>query len=263
MGYVAALCESLLQSHVPGHLILLPALSQAMAIQGGSVEGLRARGNAIVSISWLGTRKIKDTKEASSGDRVRGGNGCVHRATITFQSPHIWFSHPDSDSSGVGVGVGGSIVEDRAGFFSLRSNSKREHGEDSNNIAGARHPLAQLIIVYPAGKRQLRLMSSRMRSHGEGEKVDQKVEYSQLNRNSSRLGTDNLECARSVISQSFITSDHLTIAANPNKYMNSNGGAGAGKTNSTGTVHPEFSKQSRRGLGIQIFEFPCKVVLKS
>ena len=246
------MCESLLQSHVPGHLVLLPSLAHAMAVQGGSVEGLRARGNAIVSISWHGSRKVKDTKSASSGggNRTRGGSGCVHKATITFQSQHIWFSPPDSGSGGEG-----SIIEDRAGFFSFRSAGKGKRVEE--NAAGIRHPAAQVIIVYPAGKRQLRLISSHLQPYGEGGKVDQNQ-----NRNSSRPGSEHPECARSIASQSIISSDDITIAANPNKHLNRSP-VDVGKTSGTGQVHPDPPRQSRRGIGIQIFEFPCKITLKS
>ena len=43
MGFLAAVNEALVQSHIPGHIMLLPALPEEMAVVGGSVQGIRAR----------------------------------------------------------------------------------------------------------------------------------------------------------------------------------------------------------------------------
>ena len=59
----------LLQSHVPGHLLLLPALPSALA-ERGRARGLRARGDVEVSLVW---------QEATASV-----------ALIQFLSPHPW-----------------------------------------------------------------------------------------------------------------------------------------------------------------------------
>ena len=59
----------LLQSHVPGHLLLLPALPSALA-ERGRARGLRARGDVEVSLVW---------REASASV-----------ALMQFLSPHPW-----------------------------------------------------------------------------------------------------------------------------------------------------------------------------
>lgn len=69
LGYLAAAVEMLLQSHVPRHLLLLPALPAALA-EGGSVKGLRARGDVEVSIRWAA--------------------GQVTAASILLHSAHPW-----------------------------------------------------------------------------------------------------------------------------------------------------------------------------
>ena len=46
LGYVSAVSEMLIQSHIPGYILLLPALPTAM-IEFGSAKGLRARGKCL------------------------------------------------------------------------------------------------------------------------------------------------------------------------------------------------------------------------
>ena len=44
---VAAICEMLLQSHIPGYISLLPALPIGMSEQG-SISNLKAKGNLFI-----------------------------------------------------------------------------------------------------------------------------------------------------------------------------------------------------------------------
>lgn len=272
MGYLAALCEALLQSHVPGHLVLLPSLPHAMAVEGGSVEGLRARGNAVVSISWTPFNRFP-SQSSNQNTRIRGSVGQVQRATVLFRAPHPWFSSHDQQS-----GRKESLIEDLPGFFTLledRYSQGLDAGKErrkQSETGSVPNQVYNVIIVYPEGVGVLRLMFSSCQ-RGRGLKYSDNASHDTPHNTSTstssgghtskdpqptnisadpKTSKERIACARVVPNQSIIPSDNITIAANPLKYVTPS------DSNSTGKV-----TQSRQGLGIQIFLFPCKIFLRT
>ena len=277
MGYLAALCESLLQSHVPGHLVLLPSLPYAMALEGGSVEGLRARGNAVVSISWAPFNRLKDLPIQSSKNitKMRVSVGQVQRATVLFRAPHPWFGTPDKHTDSKG-----SFVEDIPGFFTLLQDpsilgvgARAGDGGQSKTGSASAH-VSNVIIVYPSGSGVLHLVASslvRGRSAKETDSTPQTnctttststttsagtfnggLTNKEVLSSKSSAGRGRVACARAVPSLSSIPSANITISANPLNH------ATTISSNSPGAVN-----RARVGLGIQIFSFPCKVYLRT
>jgi len=68
LGYVAAVGEMLLHSHIPGVLSLLPALPKTLP--RGHVYGLQVRGAVEVSMGW--------------------SNGVLVAVELVFHSKHFW-----------------------------------------------------------------------------------------------------------------------------------------------------------------------------
>jgi hypothetical protein len=92
LGYVAAVCEMLMQSHIAGYYLLLPALPKAFA-ESGKIRGLTARGDTDISISW----KL----------------GQVSVALLQFKSNHPWLR--------------GLKKTDKEGFFGANKNDTDIH----------------------------------------------------------------------------------------------------------------------------------------
>ena len=79
MGFTAAVCEMLLQSHVPGHLLLLPAIPAQLIAVGGYIKGIRARGLTTVTMSW-GSSSDPNVPEIKS-------------LVLHVANPHPWNSY--------------------------------------------------------------------------------------------------------------------------------------------------------------------------
>jgi alpha-L-fucosidase 2 len=95
---VGAVSELLLQSHLPGHLLLLPGInalpSDPGRRSGGSFSGLRARGDVTVSAAWSSARiEGKGTeKKGRVGKKNPTTSHTTHLlgATLAFNSAHPW-----------------------------------------------------------------------------------------------------------------------------------------------------------------------------
>jgi hypothetical protein len=105
---VAAVAEALVQSHVPGHVVLLPALPGPMAAIGGAVRGLRARGDVDVSVAWYERRHANaSASAAAAGGGGGGGAAGVAAAWLTALSgaPPGKAKAPAGDKGGDGAGT--------------------------------------------------------------------------------------------------------------------------------------------------------------
>jgi hypothetical protein len=117
MGFVSAIVEMLVQSHISGSLFLIPALSSNIAMYG-SIIGIKARGDVIVSMVWR--------------------HGKISSAILTVNSYHPWHApkgnvQKTSSSSSIGSG----LVEDSTGYYSW------PNGWENNNI------YSSILIVTP------------------------------------------------------------------------------------------------------------------
>jgi len=94
-GLIAAVSELLLMSHIPGTFLVLPGVSSLpLSLGGGMVRGIKARGDASISVSWTG----------------QGKSIAVTSLDILFGSEHPWlfgsgwneldgyYSHPKADT---------------------------------------------------------------------------------------------------------------------------------------------------------------------
>ena len=83
LAFVASMSEMLLQSHLPGLLLLLPAWPSGLG-ERGIVKGLRARGGLVVSLEW------EDGKVVAAVVRLDRG------------SPHPWLHGVEENPPGSG-----------------------------------------------------------------------------------------------------------------------------------------------------------------
>ncbi len=136
MGYTAALHESLLQSHVPHVLHLLPALPAQLARGsgergGGFFRDLRSRGGLVTSAVW---------------DRSGAVRACVLH---TGPARHPFHAAARSSGSGGGRGGGGgrAVREHVPGFFSARRYPSSDSAAGEEEVAD--DGSIQLFVVSP------------------------------------------------------------------------------------------------------------------
>jgi hypothetical protein len=184
-----------------------------MALSGGHVKGLRGRGDIEVDIAWMGRNIVKKSRKSQSNSRYIGGNGYVQAASVLFRAPHPWYS------AGIKPGGTGGMIENSAGFFSWVRNDSVNTQNDVKS---------EVIIVYPLGRKALRLSSNHKNDKG-------------------------IECARESPLQPFVTSDDLNIAVNPHKYVN---------WNDKNSTNKGSKSDQRQGLKIEIYKYPCQIYLK-
>ena len=181
----------------------------------------------------------------------------------------------------------GPLEEDRPGFFTLPPRPSLS-GINGSTIP----PPSEIMIVYPACKRPLRLVASYLqaanpiksnntvqsshtvKSHKDyylNQNVTNNADNSKTELSRKRKKHDNIKrklkskiddlknihhCARIIPTLHFIPSKDITIAANPEKYLHTR------QQNSKDKKKKIVMNNFRQGIGLEIFFFPCKIILK-
>jgi hypothetical protein len=199
MGILAAFTELIVQSHIPGIVSILPALPPILRVAGGTVDGMAARGNVLVSVSWMGCGDVCDLHN-------RGGVGTVTSLRVTSLKPNPMYAkspdlQPIKDAAGAIKSTGGhhhritniteeisqkllpprsklrvggiieSVAAGSPGFFQWRDSvlsmdySKSDYEEQSLESNDA--TVNDIVIVYPRSTHPLMLHASTSRpQHG-------------------------------------------------------------------------------------------------
>ncbi len=149
MGFTAAICEMLLQSHIPGHLVLLPAIPTQLIETGGYIKGIRARGLITVTMSWSSSTDPNIPK--------------VRSLLLSVENPHPWNSYNPTrihnDQSNIPLpslynesqGIGGNdqtfggLKEHQLGYFHW------------TKAALGNTKITEVIVTYPLKDPQHRL----------------------------------------------------------------------------------------------------------
>lgn len=88
-GFLAAVVEMCVQSHVPGYISLLPAIPPSWVSSGGYVRGLKARGRVQVSIGWQPDRNSASVSSSSSSGPA---HLLLDRLLVVVEKPHPWYA---------------------------------------------------------------------------------------------------------------------------------------------------------------------------
>ena len=115
-GFVAAVNEMLVHSHVPGHFSLLPALPPQLSAFG-RVKRLNCRGGVTVSFVW--------------------SKGSISEAVVILNHPHPWLFRVEEDVNHPGypnipdsyLDHGDKLRSSAADLFSLRKGDKHYEAE--------------------------------------------------------------------------------------------------------------------------------------
>ena len=137
-----------------------------------------------------------------------------------------------------GVVSPSAMTEDAAGFFSWSPSYLFPPSSTTTT-----QPISEVFIIYPHGKWPLRLHASYLHSP-----------------------SASTACAKIIPGLSVIASKNITAAANPEQFLppitdekNKNNN----KNNNNNGNKKTTVTMTRRGLALQIFDYPCKVILRS
>jgi hypothetical protein len=125
MGFTAAMCEMLLQSHVPGFIHLLPAWPTQPS-ESGFIRNFIARGNIKVSMQWSQEKTVQ-VVELVFNEFHPWLNGVVENG-----DKKGFYDAFDSTSSSYGLNVFvGIITKNLLNAFDFENNYNRNN--NSNN----------------------------------------------------------------------------------------------------------------------------------
>ena len=139
-GFLAAVVEMCVQSHVAGYISVLPALPPSWVASGGFVKGLKARGAVQVSVGW--------THVAS-----RPAELLVDRLVLVVERPHAWFAPSTLGDAGehapipAALHVGGAVVSSRGINRGGLEESNPGYFRWSAGVLGQKS--SEITLIYP------------------------------------------------------------------------------------------------------------------
>ena len=229
-----------------------------MAAAGGGMGGLRARGDVEVAVSWLERRAAGPARHATQHALQQANSSAALLAGVGVGV---------GVGVGAGAGAGGAAGKGRGGgegtiggkglvlsatlvfhsphpWYAPHPHPHPSHPSNpppamTEDAAGffswapyTPQTSAHVTVVYPYGRRALRLHASYLVSP-----------------------TAATPCAQVVAGGEVIPSENITAAANPGQFLEGGRGGGGG-----GGGYEKGAP--RRGIGLRVFDFPCKVILR-
>jgi hypothetical protein len=185
----------LLQSHVPGYIIILPSLPASLSNAGGIVVDMRARGGIQVSFAWTkaakkaSTIRKKQPQDLTSLLSSKSKAGKVYALRLRMRKYHPWYGTSQVDPPYNSIG---GLRETSPGYFTWTDTSNE---------------YASFLVVLPYSTKEMKLVRSSSSSEPEIPAAGTSSQNGGVWRTMKATAKDaNSQCAR-------IITDPATISA--------------------------------------------------